>query len=357
MATDWTAYVNAYGDLKSVWNKIKSGSGEQYNYWNPKGATSISEFGRIHWADSGESEGRSLTGAPPPGSPPPGSPPPDSPPPPDPTLDWSPPPSIPDPELPDAPTYDAPAPAPGEIDEVAAGQTAMAGLPTVTAPTINTPAQRTVNPQELVEWRMSQMMKTTNPYTQQAMTMAKQSAAQSGMLNTSIAASAGVDAAIKSMLPIAQQDATTLFSQGIENQRAVNEFLMQDFLTKAEFRLQDFGAKVSTYNKALQRSHEKNESAITRWWQKEQNKLDRELQVWRDKYDGQLQKWLAEKKISSDEVAGIKDCVQSALSRWQSSVSAVDAAYIKGDISVDAYNQAIKNLAKARDHEVAACRL
>jgi len=369
--TDWAAYVNAYGDLKTAWTSIQTGSGSDWDYWNPQGATTIADFGRIHWGSSGESEGRSLTGAPTTAypdtqeaeTPQPGTTPttpttPETPFGETPTGDWTAPAPIADLVLPDAPTFPTTADEPDEDtdDEVSGATTVLASLPTVTAPTINTPAQRTLNPQELVEWRMAQMMKVTNPYTAQAITNAKQFAAQGGMLNTSIAASAGVDAAIKSILPIAQQDATTLFSQSIENQRAVNDFLMQDFLTKSEFRLTDFGAKVTTYNTALQRYHEKNESAITRWWQKEQNKLDRELQVWRDKYDAQLKKWLADKKISVDEVAGIKDCVQSALSRWQSSVSAVDAAYIKGDISVEAYNQAVTNLQQMRDHEVSACR-
>jgi len=273
------------------------------------------------------------------------------------TDTWTPPPPIPDPEYPDDPSYQPVLTQPSTVDENKYAVTAVSTMPELgAAPTIAAPAQRTVNPQELVEWRMEQMMKVTNPYTQQAITMAKQQAHQGGNLNTSMAASAGVDAAVKSILPIAKQDAATLFSQGIENQRAVNEFLMEDFKTKSTFKLTDFGARVNTYNQGLQQAHDKNETAIQRWWKKEQNRLDRELTVWRDKYDATLQKWLKDKTISQDETSDIKNCVEKSLSKWQASVAAIDAAYISGDISVDAYNHSLTNAAQARDHQVASCR-
>ena len=146
------------------------------------------------------------------------------------------------------PTYTS-QPAPTPEDRIAAAQAEVAGAPTLgAAPTIAAPAQRTVSNQELVEYRMSEMMKVTNPYTQQAMTNAKKFANKSGLLNTSIAATAGIDAAIRSIMPIAQQDAATLFSQGLENMKAVNQFIMQDYLTKAQFKLTDHGYKMSAYN-------------------------------------------------------------------------------------------------------------
>ena len=257
---------------------------------------------------------------------------------------------------PSGPTY-ATSSSPTPTDETAYATTAVSKMPELgNAPTIPSPAQRTVNPQELVEWRMSQMMKTTNPYTNQAMTMAKQFANQSGNLNTSMAASAGVDSALKSMLPIAKQDAATLFSQGIENQRAVNTFLMEDFRTKSEFKLTDFGARVNTYNQGLQQAHDKNENSIQRWWQKEQNRMDRELTAWRDKYDASLKSYLQDKEISAEEEAGMKDCVQASLARWQTTVAALVAEYQKGDMSQENYEFGLTNAAKVRDHEVGSCR-
>tara|TARA_R110002020_G_scaffold88528_2_gene217236 strand:+ start:92 stop:1294 length:1203 start_codon:yes stop_codon:yes gene_type:complete len=45
----WTEYVDKYGDLKKAWGEIEAGSGDQFDYWNPLGATSKKEFGRKHW--------------------------------------------------------------------------------------------------------------------------------------------------------------------------------------------------------------------------------------------------------------------------------------------------------------------
>jgi hypothetical protein len=252
-----------------------------------------------------------------------------------------------------APVYTKPK-APTPADEVASAQDAVAGMPTLGDPSkIPDPAQRTVNVQELVEYRMSQMMQDDNPYLQASVSRAKQLANQSGMLNTSIAASAGVDAAIKSILPIAQQDAATLHGQALENQRAVNEFLMQDYMTKNQFKLTEFGYKSTTYNSALQQAHEQNEALIQRHWQGQQNTFDRELTIWRDKYDAEIRKILASMGIDADVETGESSCRQNAYARWQAEVMKIEAA--KESMSTEAYNQALGTAEKARDKELASC--
>ena len=252
-----------------------------------------------------------------------------------------------------APEY-TPPPEEAAVDEVAQAQSAVSGMPTLGDPTkIPAPAQRTVDPQELVEFRMSQMMQSDNPYLQASVTQARQLANQAGLLNTSIAASAGVDAAIRSVLPIAQQDAATLHGQALENQRTVNEFLMQDYMTRNQFKLTEFGYKNTTYNAALQQAHEQNENAIQRNWQTRQNQLDRELTVWRDKFDAALQKLLSSMGFEHDEGMASDSCRQNAMARWQSAVSAIEAA--KESMSTESYNQAIANARKVRDAELASC--
>jgi len=60
----WEQYVDKYGDLGSAWGEIESGAGTQYDYWNPLGATSKAEFGRLHWDRYGSgSEDRNLDAA------------------------------------------------------------------------------------------------------------------------------------------------------------------------------------------------------------------------------------------------------------------------------------------------------
>lgn len=256
----------------------------------------------------------------------------------------------PEPEPEPEPEYKAP----DLVGEVPYAQTAVSGMPTLGDPVaIPSPAQRTVDPQELVEFRMSQMMKQDSPYTQQAMTNAMQFANQAGLLNTSIAASAGLDAAIRSALPIAQQDATTLHGQALENQRAVNEFLLQDYLTRNQFRLTEFGAQATTYNQGLEQAHRKNERAIQNAWGAHQNALQR-----------QLDENLAEMKIAAEQAmqaaghghsAGMaaSACAQNAIARLNARVMEIEAN--AHEMTSERYEALLKQARQAYDAEVAAC--
>ena len=233
------------------------------------------------------------------------------------------------------PVYTKPK-APTPSDKVASAQDVVAGMPTLGGPTnIPDPAQRTVNVQELVEYRMSQMMQDDNPYLQASVARAKQFANQQGLLNTSIAASAGVDAAIRSILPIAQQDAATLHGQALENQRAVNEFLMQDYLMKNQFKLSEYGYQVNTYNQGIEQAHQQNESAIDRWWKANQNTLDRELQIWGTEFDAELQKLLKSMGIEAVTEEGNSACADRAKSEYNAYIMEIEAQSVAGKIDAD----------------------
>ncbi len=227
-------------------------------------------------------------------------------------------------------------------------------MPTLGDPSkIPDPAQRTVDPQELVQYRMSQMMKQDNAYTHQAITNAKKMANQQGLLNTSIAASAGVDAAIRSILPIAQQDAATLHGQALENQRAVNEFLMQDYLMKNQFKLTEHGYQVNTYNQSLQQAHQKNENAVERWWKGRQNELDRELQIWGAKADTELQKLLKGMGIEAAQEESGSVCQRNAYARFNARVGDVMAG--ADQISTERYNLLMQQARDALTTDLSAC--
>tara|TARA_R110002020_G_scaffold193584_2_gene394114 strand:- start:1950 stop:3005 length:1056 start_codon:yes stop_codon:yes gene_type:complete len=253
------------------------------------------------------------------------------------------------------PEYTPPPPE-AAVDKVGQAQDAVSGMPKLGDPSkIPAPSQRTVNVQELVEYRISKMLEDDNPYLQASVTRAKQLANQSGMLNTSIAASAGVDAAIKSVLPIAQQDAATLHGQALENQRAVNEFLMQDYMTRNQFKLTEFGYKNTTYNNALQQAHEQNENSIQRNWQTNQNTLDRELTIWRDKFDAALQKILASMGFEHDVESGNTDCVRAATAAYTATAQQILAAYTTGQISVATRNSLITDARNLMNDTISKC--
>jgi len=258
---------------------------------------------------------------------------------------------------PDLPTYDPskkPTPASGEEAKAQKGVKYMPKLGKV--PKMGKAAQRTVHPQELVEWRMNQMMKQTNPYIQAAQTSAKQAAAASGLLNTSIAASAGLDAAIKSILPIAQQDAATLFTQSLENQKVVNEFLMQSFLTRSQFKLEEFGLKVNVYNSGLQRSHEKSENSLQRWWSGEQNRMDRELSVWKSQFDSDITKELANMGYVHDADQNEKACRERATATFNAQIAAITEAWSGDKISHDSYMTQLDSAQKSYKAQMNSCK-
>lgn len=88
---------------------------------------------------------------------------------------------------------------------------------------------RTVGPDELVENRLNNLTNDpNNQYLSQARGEAQRQAASRGLGNSSIAAGAGVRAAIQSALPIASQDASTFAQAQGQNLDAMNANLMQE---------------------------------------------------------------------------------------------------------------------------------
>ena len=228
----------------------------------------------------------------------------------------------PAPEL-EVPEY-SPTPEAEQTDEVAYASELVSGMPELGDPVdMPDPEQRTVDVQELVEYRMNQMMASDNALRQRALTQGKQLAADSGLLNTSIAASAGIDSLMKNLLPIAQQDAATLHGQALENQRAVNEFLMQEYLTQNQFILTEYGAQTNTYNQGLQQAYNANQAAIVRAWEEEQAKLDRELKIWGSQFEAETNMDLqnaADAAAGSRQGAGhgqaSKGCIANATAKY-----------------------------------------
>lgn len=72
---------------------------------------------------------------------------------------------------------------------------------------------------DTVEGRLSGLLANESPYMLSARTKAQQQANQRGLLNSTMAATAGEKAAIETALPIAQQDASYYQTQGINAQQ------------------------------------------------------------------------------------------------------------------------------------------
>jgi len=276
---------------------------------------------------------------------------------PDPSVDVTTPTSMPTPTpapTPTPSTYTAPkAEDWGEADEVAYAQDLVSGAPALGDPTaIPAPVQRKVTPEEIVEFRVAQALKKDSPFTAQAIANAKQAANKSGMLNTSIAASAGIDAAIKNILPMAQQDAATIHGQGLENQRAVNEFLMQDYLMRNQFRITEYTNRMTTYNQGLDQAFKANQQAILNAWQEEQNELNRELDRWKTEFSAESSAALQGSAQGFAASQSAKACEQNAISRRNAYLYEINAS----NRSEAEKQAAIKNVVAAYQSELRSCR-
>ena len=195
---------------------------------------------------------------------------------------------------------------------------------------------------EIVEKRMKALLSNNNPLMQQAQADAMKAAAQRGLLNTSIAASAGVDAMIRNAFDISKFDAAGYRDVAIRNMAAQNQFKMQEYLTKNQFTLTAYGYKVSTYNNALQNAYNSSQSALNRKFQAEQSHLARELN-----------KMLAEMGFDRADEQGRDACTIRGLESYNAAVQALDA--LRPDISEEEYNRRLANLKAGRDAVMNAC--
>lgn len=109
-------------------------------------------------------------------------------------------------------------------------QSYMASAPapaaTVTAPTVGTTEWKP-DADATVAGQVNKLVTQGSPLIDQAQTAAKQQANKRGMLNSTMAITAGQDAAYRAALPIAQQDAQTFANAGQFNAGAKNNSMLQ----------------------------------------------------------------------------------------------------------------------------------
>ena len=96
-----------------------------------------------------------------------------------------------------------------------------------------------------VAGQMRGLLAENSPYLQVARTGALQTAAGRGLLNSSIAAGAGEEAAIKQALPIAQQDAQTYADIGKQNAKTISDSLLNLQVGQLEHQKSLANAKIT----------------------------------------------------------------------------------------------------------------
>lgn len=158
------------------------------------------------------------------------------------------------------------APGTGQVSFTTAGNNQAAKATPVKPPTVAANAGRVsfdtqaLDPRSTVEGRMNSLMSRDSAYRQQAETQAKQASNARGLMNSSMAVTAGQSAALQAMLPIAQQDASTYFQNDQNNLAYTNEGRKLNAGTEldiaktnaaADQRGQEFNAQQFAENEAL----------------------------------------------------------------------------------------------------------
>jgi len=94
---------------------------------------------------------------------------------------------------------------------------------------------RSVSNNETVQGQLQNVLDPNSPLMRRARAFALAQMAGRGLLNSSLATTAGYTAMIDKALPIAQQDAQTYFTQGLKNQEYLNQAALVNTNWKNEF--------------------------------------------------------------------------------------------------------------------------
>ena len=162
--------------------------------------------------------------------------------------------------LPASPTFqpannNAPfAPMPNTIAPALPQQAPAPGLSLLDSSTQWSATTGSVGDDERVSEQLNKLLAANSPYVQQARAGAAARANERGLLNSSLAAGAGEEAAIAQSLPIAQQDAATFNKQNLTNQTAQNA--AGQFNADAGFKARQLGEQARQFDNDAQQKQQ-----------------------------------------------------------------------------------------------------
>jgi hypothetical protein len=128
----------------------------------------------------------------------------------------------------------APAPAPSPTPAHAGP-----GIVGAQSQQLGAPTPWNVSDDQTVEGRINRIINSGSPFMQQARTRAAETAASRGLVNSSMAVTAGESAALDAALPIAQADAATVAKAAGYNADQTNQFAVKNTDSENQFKLQD----------------------------------------------------------------------------------------------------------------------
>ena len=136
--------------------------------------------------------------------------------------------------------------------------------PTALTGALGTATTWTPSESDMASSRLTSMLSTDSPYLTRARSRAAQYANSRGLLNSSIAATAGEAAAIDAAAPIATADAATLARAGEFNAGAQNTFTTQGNDFQMRGALAQYDAQTTAEQNQLQRDATASENALGR---------------------------------------------------------------------------------------------
>jgi hypothetical protein len=157
-----------------------------------------------------------------------------------------------------------------------------------------------------------------SPLMQRARTQATQDMAKRGLINSSMAAGAGVAAMIDRATPIAQQDAETYSNRAVANMGAVNQAGLTNVGEQNKFGLQLGEQKFTAGESATQRQFQTGERLGSQTFTSEQNKATQDFQSAQSQLDRAQQVALADKSIEAQKA------LQNAQQVFQGAQSELD---------------------------------
>lgn len=126
------------------------------------------------------------------------------------------------------------------------GQPAQASTTTLAPTKLGDPSKWTTSPDQTVAGQLSSVIDENNPLQQQQKTRALQDANKKGLLNSSMAVTAGQSALYDAAMPIAQADAAQASKVAGYNVDTGNQFKVKDADTETQVGLANMGAKNQT---------------------------------------------------------------------------------------------------------------
>lgn len=131
----------------------------------------------------------------------------------------------------------------------------------MTGPGTNGVAYQEVDPHSLVSEQLNGILAEDGRYIQTARAQSQHQAASRGLLNSTMAAGAGENAAIAASMPIAQGNAQEYAQVGAANQEATNRYLGERTAANAQLGSASISAQASRANAELAAAVQREQSA------------------------------------------------------------------------------------------------